>query len=48
MAVYVDTSMPCAPSKKWPYKYYCHMTADTPKELHEFATKVLGLKRAWF
>lgn len=27
-------------------KQSCHMTADTPEELHRFAS-MLGLKRAW-
>jgi hypothetical protein len=31
----------------WRGKVWCHMVADTPEELHEFA-EALGLKRAWF
>ncbi len=42
MAVFVDDSMIAWRDKRW-----CHLTADTPDELHEFAEK-LGLKRAWY
>ncbi len=48
MAVYVDPLFPTQPSKRWPYSHACHLTADTPDELHAFAAKQLGLKRAWF
>jgi hypothetical protein len=29
------------------HTHWCHMTADTEAELHEFAAR-LGLRRAWF
>lgn len=42
MSVYVD------PVFTWPGKGdWCHMTADTPEELHHMADRI-GLKRAWF
>lgn len=46
MAVYVD------PLRDYGVKigrigpYWCHMTADTPDELHAFADRI-GMKRAW-
>lgn len=41
--IYVDDAV-------FPWKNYlwCHMFADTNKELHRFATSALGLKRSWF
>lgn len=48
MAVYVDTLMNCLPNKNWPYSKSCHLIADSLEELHEFAIKKVGLKRAWF
>jgi len=45
MGVYVDKLF------KHPWRggvrEWCHLTADTEDELHEFAAK-LGLKRSWF
>jgi hypothetical protein len=42
MAVYVDPDIHTWKGKKW-----CHLTADSEMELHQFA-KMLGLKRSWF
>jgi len=42
--IYVD-SLFC--SLAFGHKYWCHMTADTIEELHEFAHKI-GLKVEWF
>jgi Protein of unknown function (DUF4031) len=42
MAAYVDE-----PIWEWRGRRWCHLTADTPDELHEFAAK-LGLQRQWF
>jgi len=47
MSVYVDPMQPCIQSNKWPYKYACHLVADSVEELHEFAAQ-LGLHRSWF
>lgn len=47
MSVHVDPMQPCPQSKKWPYKYACHLIADSVEELHEFAMQ-LGLHRSWF
>jgi len=47
MSVYVDSVLPCVPTKNWRYKYSCHLIADTIAELHVFAA-CLGLKRNWF
>jgi len=46
MSVYVDPLFEWPKTKKWPYGQACHMYADTPKELHEFARK-MGLRREW-
>lgn len=43
MAVYIDE-----PAWRWRGKLWCHMFADTLKELHVFATQKLGMKREWF
>jgi hypothetical protein len=40
--IYVD---PCI--HRWKGQRWCHMFADTDKELHAFAKRI-GLKRAWF
>ena len=32
---------------KWPYREFCHLTADTIRELHDMAERI-GLKREWF
>jgi Protein of unknown function (DUF4031) len=42
MAVYVDE-----PIWEWRGRRWCHLTADTSAELHEFAER-LGLLRQWF
>ena len=42
MATYVDRA-----AWFWRGKYWCHLTADSLQELHEFAAE-LGLKRGWF
>ena len=47
MAVYVDELTVCVKSKKWPYKYSCHLVADDVAMLHYFAGR-MGLKPAWF
>lgn len=47
MSVYVDDLFRTLPTRQWPFKQACHLTADTEEELHEFA-KSIGLKRAWF
>jgi len=47
MTVYVDDLMARIPNKRWPFKWSCHMSADTLDELHAMAAK-LGLRRAWF
>jgi hypothetical protein len=48
MAVYVDSLFSTQPSKRWPYRQACHLTADTVAELHTFAVGQLGLRRAWY
>lgn len=52
MAVYVDilkSTKPyqADPQRKYPYKYFCHLMADSLDELHTFADR-LGLQKAWF
>ena len=47
MSVYVDPMSTCIQSREWPYKYACHLIADSIGELHEFAGQ-LGLHRSWF
>jgi hypothetical protein len=42
MAVYVDEPIWESRGRRW-----CHLTADTSAELHEFAAR-LGLLRQWF
>lgn len=42
MAVYVDEAI-----WEWRGRRWCHLTADAPEELHEFAA-TLGLLREWF
>lgn len=47
MGVYVDELL-VYPNAWGPFrKGSCHMTADTPEELHAMADKI-GLKREWF
>lgn len=46
MTVYVDNLGPTTPTKRWPYRQSCHMTADTHDELIEMA-KRLRLNRDW-
>lgn len=50
MAVYVDEIKDwsrLAQMRGLRYTHWCHLTADTETELHEFALR-LGLKRSWF
>jgi hypothetical protein len=47
MAVYVDDIQVCVPNERWKWKEFCHLTADSVRELLAFADK-LGLKRFWF
>jgi hypothetical protein len=50
MTVYVDelfTATPRIAQVRYHGMRWCHLTADTLDELHEFAAK-LGLKREWF
>jgi Protein of unknown function (DUF4031) len=42
MPVYVDE-----PIWAWRGRRWCHLTADSTGELHEFAAR-LGLRKAWF
>lgn len=47
MAVYVDGLIDQTGfSNKWPYKYSCHLWADSLGELLDFAEE-LGLKQSW-
>lgn len=51
MTVYVDelkVTPPFIDSRKWPYKYYCHMVADTVSELLNFAETILEINTKWF
>lgn len=50
MAVYVDDVVDytvIAKARRLRHTHWCHLTADTEAELHEFAVR-LGLKRAWY
>ena len=47
MSVYVDELSVCIQSKKWPYKYACHLVADSVEELQTFAM-MMGLHKSWF
>jgi len=47
MAVYVDPIQNCPTNKNWPYTQFCHMIADTPKELKAFAL-IIDLKLSWY
>lgn len=50
MTVYVDETRDwgwLARAKGLRYSHWCHLTADTETELHEFADR-LGLRRSWF
>ena len=50
MAAYVDHAFIVAAvpnGRRTVRSRWCHLTADTVKELHEFAAR-LGLRRAWF
>ena len=42
MGVYVDEAI-----WEWRGRRWCHLTADAPEELHDFAAQ-LGLLRQWF
>ncbi len=46
--VYVSPMHTSLKNKNWPYKEHCYLVADTVEELHEFAVKILRLKRSWF
>lgn len=46
MSVYVDPNLDWPITRKWPFGSVSHMYADTPEELHAFASR-LGLKRWW-
>jgi hypothetical protein len=46
MSVYVDALRPTVPNRNWKFLEGCHMFADTPEELHEFALQI-GMKRCW-
>lgn len=50
MTIYVDEIRDytlIAKARRLRHTHWCHLTADTEEELHEFA-KSLGLRRAWF
>jgi Protein of unknown function (DUF4031) len=50
MAVYVDPLVDwgaIARARGLRHTVWCHLTADTPDELHAFARR-LGLRRSWF
>ncbi|MEU7240268.1 DUF4031 domain-containing protein [Streptomyces sparsogenes] len=50
MTVYVDEVRDytlIAKARRLRHTHWCHLTADTEQELHEFA-KRLGLRRSWF
>ncbi len=48
MTVYVDELRAnLTGSASFPFKKYCHLTADTLDELHIMATRI-GLDRSWF
>ena len=50
MSVYVDGLQQTRAQVslgKWPYREFCHLTADTLTELHNMAERI-GLKREWF
>ena len=48
MSVYVSDMQVSLRSPRWRYSHHCYLVADTVNELHEFATKGLGLKLSWF
>ena len=47
MAICIDKLMSCEPTRRWPFEDICHLVADSPDELHEFAKK-LGVSSEWF
>jgi hypothetical protein len=50
MTVYVDEILDwtlIAQSRGLRHTHWCHLTADTERELHEFAAR-LGLRRSWY
>lgn len=47
MSVYVDGLVASVPTARWPFRYACHLWADTLAELHEMAG-LIGLSRSWF
>jgi len=51
MTVYVDDAYIEATVRNGDRTYtsrWCHLTADTREELHQFATEVMHMRRAWF
>jgi hypothetical protein len=47
MSVYVDWLQLSLRTEQWPYKYHCHLFADSLQELHRFAI-FIGCKKSWF
>ena len=47
MAVYVDAMVKYGVRRGRAGPRWCHMIADSPKELHAMAARI-GLRRAWF
>ncbi len=47
MSVYVDDLLDSPVTSKWRFGKHCHLVADTPEELHDFAEE-LGLRRRWY
>jgi hypothetical protein len=50
--IYVDDLKKCRPvdetGGRWRFQHYCHLFADSHKELHDFAIIKLGLKLEYF
>jgi hypothetical protein len=47
VSVYVDPLLPVHSNAKWRWDTSCHLMADTPEELHQFAAS-LGIAQRWF
>lgn len=45
--IYVDPLTLRIQSSRWPFRYSCHLFADSLVELHNFAA-ILGLRKQWF